>query len=193
MRAFGTETHRQFIIHRYIHDHSNPNDACPRLTGVPFLPSEPKKSADAKSFRKEKNVAASFERLEIPEKDGVEVCHCGCTLDDALWGFYLWKTGKIVAGDRVDNYRTDWIDPRQRKFLITRLKDHGVELENLWEYRLEETAGYQHYVPVSRAQRLRNHISVLQAMLEVLEGEEDEEEAKSDDKVSPGPASPTIV
>ncbi|KAJ8095474.1 hypothetical protein PM082_023244 [Marasmius tenuissimus] len=168
---------------RYIHDNADPNAACPRLTGVPYPPSEPTRSEEAKPYRKEKDGNASLEKLQIPLKDGVEFCHCGCTVEDALWGFYLWKTGEIHEGDRWDNYRTDWLDPRQRKFHIERLKEHGVRLENLWEYRLNERAGFCRYVKVSRAKRLGAHMKVLQAMLEELESaSEDEDEDEEDDE-----------
>ncbi|KAL0059489.1 hypothetical protein AAF712_013754 [Marasmius tenuissimus] len=163
---------------RYIFDGMNPDDPSPRVTGVPFPPSEPKKTEEDQSFRKEKDNWAPLVRCEIPKRNGIEVCHCGCTLEDALWGLYLWKTGEIASASnsgRWDNYRTDWIDPRQRKFIIERLREHGVRLDHLWKYRLEDKGPVRVYVEVSKADRLRAQIKVLTEMLAELEGEEDSE------------------
>ncbi|KAL0067278.1 hypothetical protein AAF712_005676 [Marasmius tenuissimus] len=153
----------------YIFDGMNPDDGSPRLTGVPFPPSEPKKNNDNKAFQKERDSSALLDRYDIPILKGVEICHCGCTLEDALWGLYIWKTGKITSGDDWDNYRKDWIDPRQRKFIIKRMKKGGVKLENLWEYRLEERGPLHVYVEVPEVERLRGQIGVLNGMLAELE------------------------
>ncbi|KAL0062835.1 hypothetical protein AAF712_010290 [Marasmius tenuissimus] len=167
---------------RYIFDDMNPDDPSPRVTGVPFAPSEPKKNEDDQSFRKEKDTWAPLVRFEMPKRNGIEVCHCGCTLEDALWGLYLWKTSEIASASssgRWDNYRTDWIDPRQRKLIIERLREHGVRLEHLWKYRLEAKGPVRVYVEVSKADHLRAQITVLMEMLAELEGEEDSETSEA--------------
>ncbi|KAL0066836.1 hypothetical protein AAF712_006031 [Marasmius tenuissimus] len=118
-----------------------------RLTGVPYAvkgtgkKKNPNRDAESNKTVKEKkrrskNLLDIYSRLELPRvgDGGEEYCHCGCRLEDAIWGLYLWKTGRIEYNGKVQGYGNEHIIPRQRNFTITRMKRMGIELDDVWTH-----------------------------------------------------------
>ncbi|KAK1221148.1 hypothetical protein PQX77_016047 [Marasmius sp. AFHP31] len=97
------------------------------LKGIPYEPTPP-------MTVQEDSATGSYERLRVPRgKDFEPYCHCGCRLEDAIWGLYLWKTGSIAYHGKTDRYDVP-PTPAQQNFEITRLKSLGIELDDLWTH-----------------------------------------------------------
>ncbi|KAK1221463.1 hypothetical protein PQX77_015727 [Marasmius sp. AFHP31] len=97
------------------------------MKGIPYEPVAP-------ITVQEDSTTGSYERLRVPRgKDFEPYCHCGCRLEDAVWGLYLWKTGRIAYHGQEDYYDVP-PTPAQRNFEITRLKSLGIELDDLWTH-----------------------------------------------------------
>ncbi|KAL0569087.1 hypothetical protein V5O48_012889 [Marasmius crinis-equi] len=105
------------------------------LLGVPYAPTK----ADTLNTAEGKAQGSAFNRLKLLKMaDGEEYCHCGCRLEDAIWGLWLWKTGKIEYNGVSHGYELQRKPPTpsQRNFEITRLKGLGVRLQDLWTHEL---------------------------------------------------------
>ncbi|KAK1230096.1 hypothetical protein PQX77_006811 [Marasmius sp. AFHP31] len=115
-----------------------------RLTGVPYAVVGTGKKKNSKKDlegdegkkKRHKNLLDIYSRLELPrvEEGGEQHCHCGCRLEDAIWGLYLWKTGRIAYNGKVQGYGREHITPRQRNFEITRLKEWDIDLDDIWTH-----------------------------------------------------------
>ncbi|KAJ8079460.1 hypothetical protein AAF712_013779 [Marasmius tenuissimus] len=104
-----------------------------RLTGVPYGPVKATKVVTAEGVGK----SGAFNRLTLPKtSEGEEYCHCGCRLEDAVWGLYLWKTGRISYNGQEHGYERQRKPPTpsERNFEITRLKGLDITLDRLWWY-----------------------------------------------------------
>ncbi|KAL0563834.1 hypothetical protein V5O48_018230 [Marasmius crinis-equi] len=101
------------------------------LLGVPYPPMT---SKDLKTLD---GVMVNGYKLPVNTR-GEAYCHCGCRLDDAVWGFFLWKSGRIEYNGDGHGYEVDRKPPTpaQRNFEITRLKNLGFELEDMWTHEL---------------------------------------------------------
>ncbi|KAK1219011.1 hypothetical protein PQX77_018278, partial [Marasmius sp. AFHP31] len=98
-----------------------------RLKGILYEPTPP-------MTVQEDPATGLYKRLRVPRgKDFEPYCHCGCRLEDAIWGLYLWKTGSIVYHSKTDRYDIP-PTPAQRNFEITQLKSLGIQLDDLWTH-----------------------------------------------------------
>ncbi|KAL0570597.1 hypothetical protein V5O48_011364 [Marasmius crinis-equi] len=148
------------------------DDTCDgELTGVPYEVIRPRleKKADQEQADHNRTTPKTpkpsvYERLVLPQTEtGEEYCHCGCRLRDAIWGFYLWKSGKISYNGKERGWGYDIpMVPKVRNITIVHLESIGVDLEDLWEYEL---VGSQ-YAPVSEVTRLERRLAKLQAQLD---------------------------
>ncbi|KAL0564972.1 hypothetical protein V5O48_017059 [Marasmius crinis-equi] len=105
------------------------------LTGVPY----PATKATTLHTKEGKAEGGAYNRVNLRKnKKGEEICDCGCLLDDAIWGLYLWKTGRIAYNGQSHGYEKQGRPPTpaQRNFEITRLKSFGIELDDLWTHKL---------------------------------------------------------
>ncbi|KAL0067317.1 hypothetical protein AAF712_005543 [Marasmius tenuissimus] len=150
-----------------------------RLTGVPYSvkgtgkKKNQNKDSEGNSNRKRtKNLLDVYSRLDLPrvEDGGEQHCHCGCRLEDAIWGLYLWKTGRIEYNGKVQGYGKEHIPPRQRNFEITRLKSNKFELDDVWTH--VKVNGLQ-YRERSEAERRLARASRLQSQEGEVKGAEE--------------------
>ncbi|KAL0062726.1 hypothetical protein AAF712_010421 [Marasmius tenuissimus] len=112
-----------------INDQDSPTN---EMTGVP-LQGAP--SGKGKGDSKQKGGGSMWSRFEVHVEGGVEYAHCGCTVQDTVWGLYLWKRMRISYGGRTQLY-IDTVPPtlKIRGFMITLLQLAGIELNNVWLY-----------------------------------------------------------
>ncbi|KAL0578176.1 hypothetical protein V5O48_003807 [Marasmius crinis-equi] len=101
------------------------------LRGVPYPP------RTAKELKNMEGVIINGVKLPVTAT-GEAYCHCGCRLDDAVWGFFLWKSGQIEYNGDGHGYEVERKPPTpaQRNFKITRLMKLGFELEDMWSHVL---------------------------------------------------------
>ncbi|KAL0572364.1 hypothetical protein V5O48_009599 [Marasmius crinis-equi] len=106
------------------------------LTGVPYPP-----QTNPKTPKGQPEPASAYLKCKLPiGKDGQEHCHCGCAIEDAVWGLLLWKTGKMQYMGRVNGYEftRNPPTPAQRNFEITRLKSLGFQLDDFFTHELDK-------------------------------------------------------
>ncbi|KAL0057909.1 hypothetical protein AAF712_015431 [Marasmius tenuissimus] len=158
-------------IYHHKSDKSTKNydrDGKRQMTGVPMEPvaaGKRKKGSAGREKPAGAKVAKEKEPLRIGE-DGRQYAHCGCAMDDAVWGFYLWKTLTISYGGKTQPYG-NWqlpMIPRLRNMVIDLLKGQGVELEDVWHFRRSVGS----YVPVTEVRCLQKQIVRLQAKIDAL-------------------------
>ncbi|KAL0069928.1 hypothetical protein AAF712_002823 [Marasmius tenuissimus] len=109
------------------------------MTGTPYAPTDPTQTASLSPSEQEIRAAggvvyAKQRRRFAPS--GAEICDCGCLLEDAIWGLWLWKSGKISYEGRSEGYDGP-PTPRTRGFAITLMKEIGIKLDDLWTHELE--------------------------------------------------------
>ncbi|KAL0573491.1 hypothetical protein V5O48_008468 [Marasmius crinis-equi] len=135
------------------------------MTGVPY---QPKGKEIVPLLEKIPGVQAAYRRLQLPTTpDGREYCHCGCSLEDAVWGLYLWKMGKIRYQDgREQGYETESKppEPRVRGFQIQAIRSLGFELDDLWTHELDMTTWT--YRPLTEEGRIQKRIWRLVGLLQ---------------------------
>ncbi|KAL0057805.1 hypothetical protein AAF712_015548 [Marasmius tenuissimus] len=127
------------------------------MTGTPYAPTDP---TDLTSTRNpsDQEVRAAGGIVYAKQKpkyapSGVEICDCGCLLEDAIWGLFLWKTGEIAYEGRSQGYDSP-PTPRNRGFEITRMKRWGVKLDDLWLYERQSDGSYRKRTEQEQLQRL---------------------------------------
>ncbi|KAL0566386.1 hypothetical protein V5O48_015632 [Marasmius crinis-equi] len=131
------------------------------LTGVPYPPRR-----NPPTPKGQPEPASAYDKCKLPVgKDGQQHCHCGCAIDDAVWGLLLWKTGRIQYMGRVNGYEftCNPPTPAQRNFEITRLKSLGFQLDDFFTHELDE--GGKSYQERERYTILLRQIARLQREL----------------------------
>ena len=94
-------------------------------------------------------IGHAYPELELPKsgKDVVDLLQakeghlrCGCSIDDELLSFYLWKTVPLTStnpdftGVMQPQTRGDILDPRSRKILVETFKMYaGLTIDELYE------------------------------------------------------------
>ncbi|KAL0568687.1 hypothetical protein V5O48_013293 [Marasmius crinis-equi] len=162
------------------------------LTGVPYPPS---KGIPPVQGRPE--PVGAYNKCKLPVgRDGQEHCHCGCAIEDAVWGLLLWKTGRIQYMGRANGYEftRNLPTPAQRNFEITRLKSLGFQLDDFFTHELDAGGNFyrerQRYeIALRQIARLQRELGfgpqlsadgLLKLEPKRDEGEEDEREEEKD-------------
>ncbi|KAL0569170.1 hypothetical protein V5O48_012798 [Marasmius crinis-equi] len=128
------------------------------LTGVPYPPRGIPPTPPGQP-----EPVDAYNKRKLPRgKSGEEYCHCGCSIEDAVWGLVLWKTGKIQYMGRAHGYEVlrNPPTPGQRNFEITRLKSFGFRLDDFFTHEL--VAGGTSYRERERAEIVWKQIARLQ-------------------------------
>ncbi|KAJ8090493.1 hypothetical protein PM082_002381 [Marasmius tenuissimus] len=131
------------------------------------------KDAGKKDEGEQKTKKGPGPLVQLPVgDDGKEHAHCGCTIEDAVWGFYLWKTIRISYGGRTQGYGDHTPPlPRTCNFMITLLRSRGVELQDVWRWRRDGAK----YVPIPEEKRIQKQIDCLRAKQSALPPPQDHE------------------
>ncbi|KAL0566690.1 hypothetical protein V5O48_015314 [Marasmius crinis-equi] len=139
------------------------------LLGVPYAP------LTVKELKTVEGVTVNGFKLPVTAA-GEPYCHCGCRLEDAIWGFFLWKSGRIEYDGDGHGYEVARKPPTpaQRNFEITRLKRLGFELEDMWSHELV-LGVYRELTPKDVFQRRVGHLLVRMKPALLLNGDLPEE------------------
>ncbi|KAL0569439.1 hypothetical protein V5O48_012527 [Marasmius crinis-equi] len=131
-------------IYHYAVDKSNEktDKSAGHLIGIPYEAREATTIVQVINGKKvQVQQSGSYNRMNLRENgEGELYCDCGCRLDDAIWGLFLWKTGRIGYLGQEHGYELTRIPtPEQRNFEITRLKRLGIELDDMWTHEYDAT------------------------------------------------------
>ncbi|KAF9060824.1 hypothetical protein BDP27DRAFT_1429638 [Rhodocollybia butyracea] len=113
---------------------------------------------------------------------------CGCHARNAMWEFYLFKTGQITVAENGEEIIVGWkylrMDLRMRDLVFEQVAAETCwDLDDIWRYKANAAGKFT--VQRSRIERTQAHINRLTRKLEDLKKEKAEEEAE---KYVAGPA-----
>ncbi|KAL0058330.1 hypothetical protein AAF712_014998 [Marasmius tenuissimus] len=161
------------IYHHLVDKTSQVNDTKggDQLTGVPYAPVKATKLVTPNGVA----AGGAFNRLTLPKNpEGREYCHCGCHVEDAVWGLVLWKTGKIAYDGQEHGYerRRKPPTPADRNFEIMRLKGLGITLAHYWTHEAQVNGQGQvlEYRELTLQERLQRRSSSEQQSMPNLDG-----------------------
>jgi hypothetical protein len=113
------------------------------------------------------------------------ILDCGCLAKNAMWEFYMFKTGRIQDGESVVGWDRLRMDPRMRDLVFEQVAEETCwDLDDIWRYEKNPAGNFT--VARSRIPRTQNQINRLIRKLEGLIREKEEEKAE---KYVPGPCS----
>ncbi|KAF9056925.1 hypothetical protein BDP27DRAFT_1372938 [Rhodocollybia butyracea] len=97
------------------------------------------------------------------------VLNCGCLAENALWEFYLYKTGKISSANvesgqvTTEGRGTQYMHPRLRELLLGQVRAETTWcLDNIWQFEQDDKGRWVVQIrKVKRLQRLHERLGRL--------------------------------
>ncbi|KAL0057838.1 hypothetical protein AAF712_015507 [Marasmius tenuissimus] len=116
------------------------------MTGTPYESTDPSTVSKAEEVNGAVKAAGGIVYAKHKTRvspSGQEICDCGCLVEDAIWGLYLWKTGRIEYEGRSEGYNSP-PHPRTCGFAIASLKTWGICLDHIWMHEWDPNGtGYR--------------------------------------------------
>ncbi|KAK7020269.1 hypothetical protein VNI00_017761 [Paramarasmius palmivorus] len=110
--------------------------------------------------------------------------HCGCSMINAIKGFYLWKILQIYSPvlDISEGFKRGKPTTRTRQFLIQAYEQEShLDILEMFDYELKNVLGQWQYVKVTEEDRLKKQASRIMKKLSVAQANRTPQPVESED------------